>query len=260
MRQLALSAVMAQMGCFIPAEKANMPIFDQIFTRIGAADDLVSGESTFMVEMMEANNALLHATRNSLILFDEIGRGTATYDGMALAQAIIEYVHNNVHAKTLFSTHYHELTGLDQQLDKLQNVHVGATEENGELIFLHKVTDGPADKSYGIHVAKLAGMPATLLKRANHILQSLESEHEDDHVAGATVTESKEVNTVNESNTQPQYQVEQDGQLELFSPAPKQPNHRRNDKVLKQLQGLDLMSMTPMEVMNQVYQWQQKLK
>ena len=260
MRQLALSAVMAQMGCFIPAEKANMPIFDQIFTRIGAADDLVSGESTFMVEMMEANNALLHATRNSLILFDEIGRGTATYDGMALAQAIIEYVHNNVHAKTLFSTHYHELTGLDQQLDKLQNVHVGATEENGELIFLHKVAAGPADKSYGIHVAKLAGMPATLLKRANHILQSLESEHEDDHVAGATVTEPKEVNTVNESNTQQQYPEEQDGQLELFSPAPKQPKHRRNDKVLKQLQGLDLMSMTPMEVMNQVYQWQQKLK
>ena len=128
MRQLALTAVMAQMGCFVPAKRAQLPIFDQIFTRIGAADDLVSGESTFMVEMMEANNALQNATADSLILFDEIGRGTATYDGMALAQAIIEFVHNRVGAKTLFSTHYHELTALEGELDHLQNVHVGATE------------------------------------------------------------------------------------------------------------------------------------
>lgn len=178
MRQLALTAVMAQMGCFVPADQANLPIFDQIFTRIGAADDLIAGESTFMVEMMEANNALQHATANSLILFDEIGRGTATYDGMALAQAIIEYVHDHVGAKTLFSTHYHELTDLEQTLKHLHNVHVGATEENGELVFLHKIEDGPADKSYGIHVAKLAGMPADLLKRAAQILNQLESQDE----------------------------------------------------------------------------------
>ena len=174
MRQLALTAVMAQMGCFVPAERAELPIFDQIFTRIGAADDLISGESTFMVEMMEANNALMHATDRSLILFDEIGRGTATYDGMALAQAIIEYIHEHLRAKTLFSTHYHELTALETTLSRLKNVHVGATEKNGELVFLHKVSAGPADKSYGIHVAKLAGMPEDLLKRADQILSSLE--------------------------------------------------------------------------------------
>ena len=126
MRQLALTAIMAQIGCFVPAKEAKMPIFDQIFTRIGAADDLISGESTFMVEMKETNEALQNASKNSLLLFDEIGRGTATYDGMALAQAIIEYVHDNVQAKTLFSTHYHELTVLDEELEHLENIHVGA--------------------------------------------------------------------------------------------------------------------------------------
>ena len=270
MRQLALSAIMAQMGCFIPASRANLPIFDQIFTRIGAADDLVSGESTFMVEMMEANNALQHATKNSLILFDEIGRGTATYDGMALAQAIIEYVHNHIHAKTLFSTHYHELTTLDQQLKHLRNVHVGATEENGELVFLHKVSDGPADKSYGIHVAKLAGMPQSLLKRATSILQVLENEHGEDHVEGIdqTTDERSTQNTDNEQAQSLKQQVlhnrplpqEDNGQLELFSPAPSKHISKKDEQVVKQLRNLDLMSMTPMDVMQQVYQWQQKLK
>lgn len=273
MRQLALSAIMAQMGCFIPASRANLPIFDQIFTRIGAADDLVSGESTFMVEMMEANNALQHATKNSLILFDEIGRGTATYDGMALAQAIIEYVHNHVHAKTLFSTHYHELTTLDQQLKRLKNVHVGATEENGELVFLHKVSAGPADKSYGIHVAKLAGMPQSLLKRATDILHALENEHEEDHVAG--IDQASEQSAATEPATKPSQQKEtavedkhqekalaeeDNGQLELFAPTPKPHMNKTDQQVVKQLRKLDLMSMTPMDVMQQVYQWQQKLK
>ncbi|MEA4829368.1 MAG: DNA mismatch repair protein MutS, partial [Enterococcus thailandicus] len=156
MRQLALTVIMAQMGCFVPAQKAILPIFDRIFTRIGASDDLIAGQSTFMVEMMEANQALRNATPNSLILFDELGRGTATYDGMALAQAIIEYIHQNVQAKTLFSTHYHELTVLDQELSQLKNVHVGAVEKDGEVVFLHKMMEGPADKSYGIHVAKIA--------------------------------------------------------------------------------------------------------
>lgn len=133
MRQLALTAIMAQIGCFVPAKEARMPIFDQIFTRIGAADDLISGESTFMVEMKETNEALKNASKNSLLLFDEIGRGTATYDGMALAQAIIEYVHDNVQAKTLFSTHYHELTVLDEELEHLENIHVGAVEKTVSL-------------------------------------------------------------------------------------------------------------------------------
>lgn len=175
MRQLALIVVMAQIGSFVPADQADLPVFDQIFTRIGAADDLASGQSTFMVEMLEANAALSHATASSLILFDEIGRGTATYDGMALAQAIIEYLHDHVHAKTLFSTHYHELTGLETTLDKLQNVHVGAVEEHGNLVFLHKMLAGPADKSYGIHVAKLAGLPDDLLTRADSICRTLKA-------------------------------------------------------------------------------------
>ena len=139
MRQVALTVIMAQMGCFIPASKAELPIFDQVFARIGAMDDLISGQSTFMVEMNETNQAISNATANSLLLFDEIGRGTATYDGMALAEAIIEYVHDKVGAKTLFSTHYHELTALEERLPHLQNIHVGAVEEDGNLVFLHKI-------------------------------------------------------------------------------------------------------------------------
>ena len=152
-----------------------LPIFDQIFTRIGAADDLISGQSTFMVEMLEAKNAIVHATKNSLILFDEIGRGTSTYDGMALAQAIIEYVHEHIGAKTLFSTHYHELTSLEEKLDDLKNVHVRAEEYEGKVVFLHQIKEGAADKSYGIHVAQLAELPDGLISRAKTILKELES-------------------------------------------------------------------------------------
>ena len=175
MRQVAIISIMAQIGCFVPAKKANLPIFDQIFTRIGAADDIVSGQSTFMVEMMEVNNALKYATKNSLIIFDEIGRGTATYDGMALAQAIIEHVHENVKCKTLFSTHYHELTILDKELTGLKNVHVSAEEVNGDVVFLHKVKDGAIDKSYGINVAKLANIPLPVILRSNDLLNKLQS-------------------------------------------------------------------------------------
>lgn len=154
-----------------------MPIFDQIFTRIGASDDLSSGKSTFMVEMLEVNYALKNATENSLILFDEIGRGTATYDGMALAQAIIEYCHHKINCKIMFSTHYHELTYLEDSLPSLKNVHVKALEEKGNIIFLHKVTDGPTDKSYGIHVAKLAKLPKNIINRSKDILEELEKNH-----------------------------------------------------------------------------------
>ena len=175
MRQFALTVIMAQIGSFVPAESAALPIFDAIFTRIGASDNLISGESTFMVEMSEANHAIQKATSRSLIIFDELGRGTATYDGMALAQAIIEYVHEHIGAKTLFATHYHELTELDQTLEHLDNVHVATLEQNGNVTFLHKITEGPADKSYGIHVAKIAGLPSDLLERADLILQKLEN-------------------------------------------------------------------------------------
>ena len=151
-----------------------MPLFDKIFTRIGASDDLVSGESTFMIEMKEANNAIMEATPNSLILFDELGRGTATYDGMSLAQAILEYIHDKIKAKTLFSTHYHELTSLERDLKHLKNVHVDAIEDNGNITFLHKVKNGSVDKSYGIHVAKLANLPDSLIDRAKDILNLYE--------------------------------------------------------------------------------------
>ena len=175
MRQLGIIAIMAQIGCFVPAEEATLPIFDKIFTRIGASDDLVSGESTFMVEMMEASRAIKYATRNSLILFDELGRGTATFDGMSLAQAILEYVANKIKCKTLFSTHYHELTDMEKNIPNLKNKHVSAVEENGNITFLHKVKDGSVDKSYGINVAKLAGLPDEVIDRASGILNIYEN-------------------------------------------------------------------------------------
>lgn len=178
MRQLAITVIMAQTGCFVPAKEAIMPIFDAIYTRIGASDDLVSGESTFMVEMKEANNAISNATSKSLVLFDELGRGTATFDGMALAQAIIEYIHDHIKCKTLFSTHYHELTDLENNLKYLKNIHVSAHEENGEITFLHKIELGSVDKSYGIHVAKLANLPDKLINRASSILKVYEAKEE----------------------------------------------------------------------------------
>jgi DNA mismatch repair protein MutS len=178
MRQMALTAILAQIGSFVPAKSAKIPVFDAIFTRIGAADDLVSGKSTFMVEMLDANNAIKNATEHSLILFDEIGRGTATYDGMALAQAIIEYIHEKIKCKTFFSTHYHELTDLDKSLSKLKNVHVSAKDEQGKIIFLHRIKEGPTDKSYGINVASLAELPAGLIIRAKKILNDLEFNHQ----------------------------------------------------------------------------------
>ena len=177
MRQCAITVIMAQIGCFVPCKSCTIPIFDKIFTRIGASDDLVSGESTFMVEMKEANYAISEATENSLILFDELGRGTATYDGMSLAQAILEYIHDKIKAKTMFSTHYHELTVLEKDLKHLKNVHVSAIEENGQVTFLHKVKIGAVDKSYGIHVASLAKLPQSLIERANEVLNIYEKKN-----------------------------------------------------------------------------------
>uniref|UniRef100_UPI0025C5A7FC DNA mismatch repair protein MutS n=1 Tax=Enterococcus sp. TaxID=35783 RepID=UPI0025C5A7FC len=233
MRQLALTVIMAQMGCFVPAESAELPIFDQIFTRIGASDDLIAGQSTFIVEMKEANQALRHATPNSLILFDELGRGTATYDGMALAQAIIEYIHKHVKAKTLFSTHYHELTVLEENLPQLKNVHVGAVEQNGEVVFLHKLMDGPADKSYVIHVAKIAGMPTELLSRAATILAALE--------ADAPVQKNVEVSEDTE-------------QLSLFNEV-----STAELGVVDRLKKANLLEMNPMEALNFLYELQKQI-
>ena len=180
MRQTALISIMAQIGSFVPCTNANLPLYDQIFTRIGAADDITSGESTFMVEMNEVNYALQNATYKSLILFDEVGRGTATFDGMALAQSIIEYLHNHTCCKTLFSTHYHELTSLEDSLVNLKNLHVEAISENNNIIFMHKVKEGPTDQSYGINVASLAKIPEEVILRASDILHKLSNSNEID--------------------------------------------------------------------------------
>ena len=230
MRQLAITVIMAQIGCFVPAKSAKMPVFDAIFTRIGASDDLVSGESTFMVEMTEANYAIENATSNSLILFDELGRGTATFDGMALAQAIIEYIHDKIGAKTLFSTHYHELTDLENNLKNLKNIHVSAHEENGNITFLHKIKEGSVDKSYGIHVAKLANLPDELIKRAGDILKVYET------------TEIKRDIKIQES-------LPLDEIMDV-----------KNSKIEEELSKIDPLSITPIEALNILYKLKEYMK
>lgn len=237
MRQMALIAILAQAGCFIPCEEGNIPIFDKIFTRIGATDDLISGQSTFMIEMMEANNALQNATNNSLILFDEIGRGTATFDGMALAQGIIEYIHDKINAKTLFSTHYHELTALENNLTRLKNVHVKAVEQHQELIFLHKVENGPSDKSYGIQVAKLANLPPSLIKRAEKILAKLEQNKKEIVIDTQYNLFDFDFNIKEERLLNPEEQ-----------------------EVLNIIRETNFFELTPMDALNLLYKLQLKLK
>ncbi|CCY07769.1 dNA mismatch repair protein MutS [Coprobacillus sp. CAG:698] len=233
MRELALIAIMAQIGCYVPASSASLPVFDAIYTRIGAADDIVSGQSTFMVEMNEVNNALSFATKSSLILFDEIGRGTATYDGMALAQAIIEYIHENIKCKTLFSTHYHELTILEQDLPGLKNVHVSAEEINGDIVFMHKVLKGSVDQSYGINVAKLANIPLDVILRAKDILYKLES------------NEKKGID-LSLSNYQAPLLYDSKTEKETF--------------VLDSIKNANIYAMNPLEAMNLLSDLQKKLK
>ena len=189
MRQIALIALMGQIGCFVPCSKADIPIFDQIFTRIGASDDLISGQSTFMVEMLEANNALRYATEKSLIIFDEIGRGTATFDGMAIAQSMIEYIATSIKCITLFSTHYHELTFLEEKNLGIKNVHASASIENDNLVFLYRIKPGRSNKSYGINVAKLAKLPNAILNRANTLLESLEENNIEHHLSSNKIKE-----------------------------------------------------------------------
>ncbi|MEC2059287.1 DNA mismatch repair protein MutS [Bacillus stercoris] len=251
MRQIALISIMAQIGCFVPAKKAVLPIFDQIFTRIGAADDLISGQSTFMVEMLEAKNAIVNATKNSLILFDEIGRGTSTYDGMALAQAIIEHVHDHIGAKTLFSTHYHELTVLEDKLPQLKNVHVRAEEYNGTVVFLHQIKEGAADKSYGIHVAQLAELPEDLIARAQDILKELEQSGNKPEVP------------VHKSQEEKPQVKEEPAQLSFFDAAEKPAEtpklSKKEKQVLDAFKSLNILDMTPLEAMNEMYKLQKKL-
>ena len=230
MRQMAIITIMAQIGCFVPAKEAKLKIFDAIYTRIGASDDLVSGESTFMVEMIEANNAISNATSNSLILFDELGRGTATFDGMALAQSIIEYIHNNIKCKTFFSTHYHELTDLENNLKNLKNVHVSAHEEDGNITFLHKIKEGSIDKSYGIHVAKLANLPLPLIKRAAEILKVYENKEKKRDIK---IQEALPID-------------------DLIEQVP--------SKIEEYIKELDILKLTPIDAMNTLYKLQEEIK
>ncbi len=232
MRQLAIIIIMAQIGSFVPCKSCTIPIFDKIFTRIGASDDLVSGESTFMVEMKEANIAISEATENSLILFDELGRGTATYDGMSLAQAILEYIHDKIKAKTLFSTHYHELTTLALDLKNLKNVHVSAIEDKGSITFLHKVKNGAVDKSYGIHVASLAKLPNSLIERANEIL---------------SVYENKSIKK--QPFTQTSLFLDYDNEQE-----------EKENIIEKKLEDINPLEITPIEALNFLYDLKQELK
>ena len=229
MRQMAIISIMAQIGCFVPAKEAELPIFDAIYTRIGASDDLVSGESTFMVEMIEANNAISNATEKSLILFDELGRGTATFDGMALAQSIIEYIHENIKCKTFFSTHYHELTDLESTLKNLKNVHVSAHEEDGNITFLHKVKEGSIDKSYGIHVARLANLPKSLINRANEILKIYESK-------------------------------EQKRDIKIQESLPLDELIQKDSKIEEKIKDLDILKLTPIDALNILYELQTEIK
>ena len=230
MRTLAIIIIMAQIGSFVPCTNCSMPIFDKIFTRIGASDDLVSGDSTFMVEMKEANNAIHDATENSLILFDELGRGTATYDGMALAQSILEYVHDKIKAKTMFSTHYHELTSLAADLKRLKNVHVSAIEEEGKITFLHKVKNGAVDKSYGIHVASLAHLPKEVIDRADEILNFYE-------------TKNKKESKLKQMELPLEFVQEQD----------------ERDVVIEKLKKVNPLEITPIDALNILYDIKQSI-
>lgn len=232
MRQVALIVLMAHIGCFVPAEKAEIPLVDRMFTRIGAADDLVGGQSTFMVEMLETKQAITEATERSLILLDEIGRGTSTYDGMAIAHAIVWYIHEVVGAKTLFSTHYHELTSLADDLDRVTNVHARCDEREGQLLFLHRIEPGRADRSYGVHVAQLSGMPQAVIDKARTVLSQLESERE---------TAASET----------------DEQLSFFlSEPPPQPEHK---DILDDLKRWDVYNRSPLESAQFLEELQKKL-
>jgi len=238
MRQVALIVLMAQIGSFVPAQAAEIGVVDRIFTRVGAADNLVSGESTFMVEMNEVANILNHATRRSLVILDEVGRGTSTFDGISIAWAVAEYLNDQqrIGAKTLFATHYHELTELADKLEGVKNYSVAVKEKGEQIIFLRKIVSGGTDCSYGIQVARLAGLPNLVLKRAKEILDALE----------------------NKKNHQVKPRSRTVKQLSLF---PLEENLNTNmKKVIDEIQNLDIMAMTPLEAMNKLYMWQQMLK
>ena len=276
MRQLALIVILAQIGSFVPASSASLPIFDKIFTRIGASDDLAGGKSTFMVEMIEAKNALVESTANSLLIFDEIGRGTSTYDGIALAQSILEYINNTIKCKTLFSTHYHELTKLENITEGIKNIHVSAKEDHGKLIFLYKINEGPIEKSYGIHVAQLAHLPNDVINGANKILKELENGNK----GSEDLVNSERYNKVLTNTKELEEKIRREVQVELEEKLKKQKkkevkeekakhyakqqldfdgNNEKFDYIKEQIGSINFLETTPMQAFNLLYEIQQKL-
>ena len=276
MRQLALIVILAQIGSFVPASSASLPIFDKIFTRIGASDDLAGGKSTFMVEMIEAKNALVESTANSLLIFDEIGRGTSTYDGIALAQSILEYINNTIKCKTLFSTHYHELTKLENITEGIKNIHVSAKEDHGKLIFLYKINEGPIEKSYGIHVAQLAHLPNDVINGANKILKELENGNK----GSGDLVNSERYNNVLTNTKELEEKIRKEVQVELEEKLKKQKkkevkeekakyyakqqldfdgNNEKFDYIKEQIGSVNFLETTPMQAFNLLYEIQQKL-
>jgi len=242
LRQVALIVLMAQMGSFVPATEATIGVVDRIFTRVGASDRLVQGESTFLVEMNEAANILHNATPQSLIILDEIGRGTSTFDGLSIAWAVTEYLHNTpgVAAKTLFATHYHELTELELILPRVRNYNIAVKEWGDKVIFLRKIVEGGCDHSYGIQVARLAGLPGEVIERAREVLANLEENE----------LEPNRIPKLARGAHAPQ--MVPSGQFDLFAPA--------DHPVLKDLEEMDITSMTPLEALNRLQQLKEKLK
>ncbi|MCK4956605.1 MAG: DNA mismatch repair protein MutS, partial [Candidatus Cloacimonetes bacterium] len=235
---------MAQMGSFVPAKEAELPIFDKVFTRVGASDNLAMGQSTFLVEMIETANILNSATKDSLILLDEIGRGTSTFDGLSLAWSIVEYIHNNkkIGAKTLFATHYHELTELENILPGVKNYNILVKEWNDKIIFIRKIERGSADQSYGIQVARLAGVPKPVIKRAKAILANLEEQELSPQ--GLTAKAKKQL----VSNTD---------QLDIFDAIFEKNDEK--DKILDEIRELDVNNLTPMQAIAKLADLQEKL-
>jgi DNA mismatch repair protein MutS len=231
LRQAALIVLMAQIGSYVPADRATIGLVDRIFTRIGAQDEIAEGRSTFMVEMVETANILNHATPRSLLIIDEVGRGTSTYDGISIAWAVVEYIHNNprVQAKTLFATHYQELTELAELLPRVLNFNVGVAEEGDDVVFLYRLAPGGADRSYGIHVGQLAGLPRPVVQRAREILEKLEKESRSP-ISPRRIAETR--------------------QLPLFT---------TNSPVLRDLKSLNIESLTPLEAITKLYELQKAL-
>ena len=251
MRQTALIALMAQIGSFVPAAQADIGISDRIFTRVGASDDLASGQSTFMVEMTEVANILRNATSRSLLILDEIGRGTSTFDGLSIAWAVIEYISDSrlLGAKTLFATHYHELTELEGKIDNVNNYCIAVKEKGDDIVFLRKIVKGGADKSYGIQVAKLAGVPDLVIERAKEIVEELSNED-----ITAKVSEIAVKERTSKKKRRPQRYDEVDmAQMSLFDTV-------KDDDVLEELKNIDVGNMTPIDALNTIYRLQNKLK